>query len=146
MKNEYTVVNGTSYYKGTDENVINVLERARINKNRIRIWLGENGKSWNEEHDIIGCVGRSTGDSKIPLLIHNSRCYGGGSILTHCIVKIVDITTKRKLYQHENFSQSLFTFTGNTVKQDGKDFAPCCKNEESAKRLCGFMNGERNSK
>ena len=69
MINKYKKVNGTSYHKETSQEVINILEQTRLSCKRIRLWLGEDGKSWNEENDIIGYIGRSTGEYKIPLLI-----------------------------------------------------------------------------
>ena len=45
--------NGTCYHLKTDNSLDEVLENARYNQNRIRIWLGEKGKSWDEENDII---------------------------------------------------------------------------------------------
>ena len=139
-------VNQTHYHNETPEEVIAVLENARLNRNRIRVWYGKDGKSWAEENDIMGYVGRSTGTQKIPLLINNKRSYGGPGLLDHCIVKIVDLKNNRVLYQHDNFSQPLFTYIGNKVFQDSQDYAPQCKNEESARKLCEFMNGQRNHK
>jgi len=83
MKTErkYKVVNGTSYHENTPDEVINVLEDARQKGTRIRIWYGENGLSWDEENDIIGNIGRSTGTNKIPLLINNARSLGGPGLL-----------------------------------------------------------------
>ncbi len=139
--------NGTCYHKETSQEIINILENARLNKKRIRVYFGDkNGKSWNEEYMTIGYIGRSTGEIKIPLLIHNTRSYGGGGLLDHYIVKIVNISSKRVEYVHKNFRQSLFTAKEKSVYQDGKDYAPNCKNEQQAERLAQFMNGERNSK
>ena len=139
--------NGTCYHKETCQDVIDVLENARFQNKRIRIYYGENGKSWNEENGTIGYMGRSCGQIKIPLLIHNNRSFGGAGLLVdHYIVKIVNISSKRVEYVHKNFRQSLFTAKEKSVYQDGKDYAPNCKNEQQAERLAQFMNGERNSK
>ncbi len=104
---EYKIINGTAYHKQTHQNVVDVLEMARSNRLRIKIDLGdiETGKSWNEIFDVTGYVGRSTGNIKIPLLIHNKRCYGGGAILDHCIIKI-ECSNKKDggvLYQHSKY-------------------------------------------
>ena len=61
--------------------------------------------AWNEEHDIFGYVGRSTGENKIPLLVANFRSYGGGALLDHCIIKIRESKGNRVLYQAANFQQ-----------------------------------------
>ncbi len=143
---KYKIFNGISYHKETSTEVMECLDQVQNSRERIRIWYGENGKSWNEEYDIIGRIGRSTGNNKVPLLIHNTRSYGGGALLDHCIVKIVRISDNRTLWKHKRFTQAKFTYKANKVYIDGKDFAPQCKSEKSAKRLCAFMNGERNSK
>ena len=99
------IVNGTTYHKETSEEVASILEACRLNKTRIIIHLGdaETGADWCEQHDICGYVGRSTGESKIPLLIYNRRAMGGIGILDHCIVKIVASKGKRVLYVHHTY-------------------------------------------
>jgi hypothetical protein len=103
----YNEVNGTSYHIETPKEVIDVLESARENRTRIIVDFGDvkTGKSWNESFDIAGYVGRSTGTSKIPLLVHNARSMGGGGLLDHCIVKIVTSKGKRVLYQHKEYNK-----------------------------------------
>ncbi len=98
-------VNGTFYNIDTPKKVINILEWSRINKERIVLDYGdsETGKSWGEVYDIIGCIGRSTGPIKIPILIHNKRSIGGGSVLDHCIVRILTAKGKKVLYEHKNY-------------------------------------------
>lgn len=109
------IVNGTYYNQNTPDKVIEVLEKARLDRTRIQVDYGytdldkklsdgrKNGQSWGEVNDITGYVGRSTGTQKIPLLVHNRRSLGGGGLLTHCIVKIVTTKGKRVLYQHETY-------------------------------------------
>jgi hypothetical protein len=101
------IVNGTSYHENTNDKVIEILEDSRLNRIRLLLDYGdiETGKSWNEQYDILGHVGRSTGKTKIPILIHNSRSTGGGGILDHCIVKISRSKGKKVLYQHPNYHQ-----------------------------------------
>lgn len=102
MEKQYQVINGTYYDLATRQNVINVLENARLNDYRIRVYYGDisTGLDWNEQYDVTGYVGRSTGPVKRPLLIYNKRSFGGGVILDHCIVKITESKGKRVLYQH----------------------------------------------
>ena len=87
---KYKVVNGTSYHQNAPDAVIRVLENAMRTNKRIRVFYGdtETGRDWMEIYDTIGTIGRSCGQNKIPLLIKNSRSYGGCAILTDCIVKI----------------------------------------------------------
>lgn len=89
----------------TNDKVKSVITSAYHNKTRVRIVYGdiETGKQWSEEYDVIGTIGRSTGVQPIPLLINNSRSMGGCGLLDHCIIKIVDIKTKRVLYQADNY-------------------------------------------
>lgn len=105
MKTKYKVVNGTSYHRETPDHIINVLESVRNNQTRITVSYGdiETGRDWNEVYDITGTIGRSTGDIKIPLLVHNRRSMGGCALLDHCIVKIVRSRGKTVLYQHPKY-------------------------------------------
>lgn len=97
---------GTAYHAETPLQVINVLEQARINRQRIKVYFGDikTGKDWNEENDTIGYIGRSGGKIKIPLLVHNSTSLGGGGLLDHCIVKIREAKGNRVLYQQHNYN------------------------------------------
>lgn len=101
----YQVINGTSYDTRTPEEVIRVLESARLNRTRLHISLGETttGKDWLEEFETHGYVGRSMGPVKVPLLIANRRSLGGGAILDHCIVRIRTAAGGRVLYQHPQY-------------------------------------------
>ena len=142
---------GTCYNIGTSQKVIERIENAKRTGQRIRVWYGDkDGKSWNEENDICGTVGRSTGSIKIPLLISKSSSFGGGALLTDRIIKIVDTKTKYVLYQHENFSQSFFgaddTIVWEGAPGDNETIYANCKTPEQAQRLADFMNGKRMSK
>lgn len=102
---------------------------------------------------MTGTVGKSTGTQPIPLLVHNSRSLGGGGLLDHCIVKIVDISTGKTLYKHPSYScpefkaiegSDLPEYAANVTK-DGELYARC-KSYPSAYRLAAFMNGVRHNK
>lgn len=86
---KYRVVNGTSYNARTPEIVVQLLEKARVADVRLRIQYGDvmTGKSWMDDPEE-GYIGRSTGETKIPLLVHNKRSMGGDGIMDHHIVKI----------------------------------------------------------
>ena len=96
---------GIAYHEETTEEVINVLERESHRGTRLIFDFGDSksGKSWNEEFDTRGTIGKSTGSIKIPLLIKTSRSFGGGVLLDHCIIKITDSKTKAVLYKHSNY-------------------------------------------
>jgi len=107
MKN-YRLQNGTSYDERTPDEVIRVLENARQSRTRLHISLGETegpdqGKDWLEEFETHGYVGRSIGPVKVALLVANKRSLGGGSILTHCIVRIRTSSGGRVLYHHPKY-------------------------------------------
>lgn len=114
----YQVINGTSYHAETSLPVINELEIARLNHRRIRLYLGDvkSGRSWNEDHDVYGRVSRSTGPSKVPILIHNTRSRGGGHILDQCIVRIIDLKTHRLLYSHPSFHAGIFEIRSGDIE------------------------------
>lgn len=81
---------GTAYHLDTPDDLIMILERLRESRERITVDYGDvnTGQSWNEEFDITGRIGRSSGSIKIPLLVHNARSYGGGGLLDNCILSI----------------------------------------------------------
>jgi len=99
-----------AYHEETSPLVVNALENARVNHYRIKIYLGDinTGKCWNEEHDIYGYIGLSKGyEAYFPILVNNSRSFGGGSILDNCIVKIKESKGERVLFQASNFQQPI---------------------------------------
>lgn len=85
---KYAEMTGTYYDINTPNIVKDILEESRISKNRIKVYYGDvkTGKAWGDT--FVGHVGRSTGNTKIPLEIANSRSTGGGALLDHCIVQI----------------------------------------------------------
>jgi hypothetical protein len=104
MKN-YKVINGTSYDARTSDEVIRVLEQARLNRTRLHVSLGHTdgdsvGLDWLEEFESHGYIGRSMGPIKVPLLIANSSSLGGGALLDHCIVRIRQSAGGRVLWLH----------------------------------------------
>ena len=128
-----------------------ILEQARVNNQRLRIFLGDpdTGVCWLEEHDVVGYIGRSMGTMRIPLLIHNQRSHGGGAILTDCIVRILDSNCK-ELWRHVYYqvpdlkvaSDSTFPkYPWQTFNQGGTiaRFAT----QEKANHWVSFMQGTR---
>ena len=101
METTYKHRYGTAYHIDTSNEVIEVLERCRLNNIRIVLDYGdtETGKSWEEDCDVVGRVGRSNGSIKIPILLRNSRSTGGCHILDHCIIGIKESKGGKELYK-----------------------------------------------
>lgn len=94
--NDYKVVNGTSYRKDTPDEVVQVLEKAR--ERRVRLAIAFRAES----APAFGRVGRSAGNLKVPLLVHNTRSMGGEELWTDGIVEIRNSATKELLYKAES--------------------------------------------
>lgn len=96
---------GTYYHAGTAWRVREVLESAREKGRRVRLFYGNTeqsplGRGWAEECDTVGRIGRSMGPLKVPLLIPHSTSHGGGAVLDHCIVRIIDSAKREEVYRH----------------------------------------------
>lgn len=103
-----------AYHIETSKEVIEVLENARKGRIRIKLALGDTktGKDWGEVHDISGRIGLSKGsDARYPILVYNSRSYGGGAILDHCIVKVQVANGGKVLYQAKNYTPPVISIT-----------------------------------
>jgi hypothetical protein len=102
---------GTWFSTGTDQKVKNILETAINDHSKLRIFYGDSvtGKSWMDEFDMYGRIGRSCGTLKIPLMIEDGE-LGGSGILTDRIIKIVKFSKRGGisipfvLYEIENFN------------------------------------------
>ena len=156
MEQNYKVVNGTCYNENTPNEVIKVLEDARRNNTRIRIFLGDlsTGEDWLDEYDTIGYVGRSSGSCKIPILLSQERSLGGG-ILTHRIVRIT--IDKKEVYRNsryvvpnlevcDNVGELKEEYPFNVYSKDKKTVIANFKTKDKAERYVAFLRGERNCK
>lgn len=142
----------------TNQDVQRVISSAFNSKQRIRIVLGDNatGEDWLEEHDVIGTIGRSTGSIKTPLLIKYSRSLGGGAISTDCILKIVDVKSKRTLYEAENYQKPIlvkcvsqlegYMYDVYVSKQGCNTLQARFKKEKQANNYIDFIHCKRMSK
>lgn len=126
-------MNTFNFEQDTSEQVQRVITSAYYSKQRIRIVYGDNetGRDWLEEYDVIGTVGRSTGTVKAPLLINNSRSLGGGAILTNCILKIVDVKTKRILYENPIYKMPILVKCASQEKDYMYDVCRSFDNENT---------------
>ena len=148
----YKTVNGMSFDESTPNEVCLILSNANLYGWRIRVFYGDKktGVCWNDEYDTIGKVGKSTGSTKIPLLIHNSRSTGGGAILDGSIIKIMDVVTKEVLYLYSGAKFTKFSAQWDVINEevlvtmgDDKIIYGRCKGMRQARNLAAFMNGER---
>ena len=149
-------------YSGTvNDRLINVILRYINNRKRVRVWYGDTktGRSWNEEYDVTGYIGRSGGSLHVPLLVNNSRSFGGGALSVGCIIRIDDIESHSTVWKVDNFhveEMKLVYKEGEKYpymvmqKKDGEaDFTHNIanfKSEKSALRYMQFMTGERYNK
>lgn len=143
-------------YDRVNESLMMVICSACTYHSRVRIWYGDrdSGRSWNEEYDVVGRIGRTTGKIKIPILVYNSRCYGGPAISVGSIIRIDDIEDKRTLWKVSNFhvepmeikttDDRDYPYSVMQNKDDGtiQNIANF-KKEEQAKRWIDFMIGKR---
>ena len=145
--NTTKVINGTTFHDETPIEVCNILNDAisSSRSKRVRIFLGdrETGKDWNEFHDTIGYVSRSTGLSKIPLIIHNTRSIGGGTILDNCIVKIT--VDKKTVYQHPKYHCPIVIKDCSVIDTENNKVIANCKDAEMTKRIFDYLKGTRNN-
>lgn len=158
-------ISETWFSADTPMAVRQVLDDARKSERRVRIFCGDiDGRSWLEEFETVGRIGRSTGLMKIPLLIASSRSRGGGHVLDSHIVRIQDVATKRDLYRLPAFHVPLMRL--EATRKDDAHFAEYpwsvkvarrdlsldrqivwdtharFKSEEKAQRWIDFMHGK----
>jgi len=142
-----------TFHKDTPQQVKDVLKlfNESFRSDRLRIWYGDTatGEAWCEEHNVIGYIGNSTGESKIPLLINNSRSMGGDALLDHCIVAIKD-TTGRWRYKHPTFTVGEWYYEANAsilelsfVVYHNGAIQSHHKTLDKAKHYIAFMKGDR---
>ncbi|TXI26042.1 MAG: hypothetical protein E6Q64_08990 [Ottowia sp.] len=91
----------TYFDPGTDPKAANALESCRRDRRKVRLVLGDTatGRSWLEEHDVVGRIGRSIGTMKVPLLVEPDE-DGGTAILTSCLLRLIAWDSGRDLYRH----------------------------------------------
>lgn len=144
----------TWYHASTPKAVRNVLERVMESRTRVRIHLGDavTGRSWMDEYDVVGRIGRSTGITKIPLLVAEGE-DGGPGLLDHCIVRIQHARTGVDIYRHPSFHTPEMWIKDTedepeypvAVEVDGKGTVARFKDHTRAERWVAFMKGDRMS-
>ena len=140
-----------------NEKLWKVLSSLVHSGRRVRIWYGDTktGRSWNEEYEVTGTIGRSTGKIAIPILIKNSRSYGR-ALLDDCIIRIDDIKEKRTIYKSDNFhvedmivyeifGDANYKYRVAKLSEDSGEWEVQAnfKTEKQAHNYVAFMRGER---
>jgi hypothetical protein len=125
-----TDTNNFYFHPDTKEEVKQVIKRAYNTGIRLRIYYGDDsGKDWQCENDVLGYIGKSCGEQKVPLLVFNKRCYGGDAILTHCIVKVATSKGKYVLYQHPKYHNPKLRIV--PINETSEENQKCCNGEYS---------------
>jgi hypothetical protein len=122
-------VNGTYYNASTHKRVIEILEQARVLKERygrdryisgLRLLLiyGDSvtGKVWMGATPDRGYIGRSTGINKVPLLIRNTNSLGGEAILDDKIIQIRESSGVRVLWDYRYPDLHAHSLLGKVTK------------------------------
>ena len=140
-----------------NEKLWKVLSSLVHSGRRVRVWYGdtETGRSWNVESEFAGPVGRRNGKIAIPILIKNSRSYGG-ALLDDRIIRIDDIKEKRTIYKSDNFhveDMKVYEIFGDAnykyrvakLSEDSGEWEVQAnfKTEQQAHSYVAFMRGER---
>lgn len=140
---------GTWFHPETPRKVRQVLEAARKNGSRLRIFYGntQTGRDWMEENDVLGTIGRSTGVLKIPLMIADGE-HSGPRLLDQCIVRIIRVDDRKELYRHRRYHLGRMEIEHEldppyvaTVWVDGKVHARF-RTAEAAYHWMAFLAGE----
>ena len=144
-------------FDNVGDSMMRILLNAYTYKFRIRLWYGDRntGKSWNEEYDVTGTVGKSCGNLKIPLLMRTKRSNFGGALLLSSIIRIDDIEDKRTLWKLPNFHVEEMNVCSNDslelpwkvekLNEETKKWQTqaCFKTEIQAQKYKEFMEGKR---
>lgn len=103
-KMNYEEFNGIFFPVGTSPNLMSIISDAYYGGYRLRFCYGDldTGKDYMESYDVVGCIGRSSGKIKVPLLIKTKRSTYGGELFYN-IVKIEKQVGKKyyEIYRHK---------------------------------------------
>ncbi len=85
---------GTHYRLDTPPALVDVLERIRTSRQRVAIIYRA------ESAPVFGRISRSMGPKlKVPIIVHNTRSFGGEPVCTTIIAEIRTSDGKQILYQ-----------------------------------------------
>jgi len=91
---------GVYFNEGTPIELADKLLKLKENRTRITLDYGdtETKQSWNEQFDITGYIGKTTGTKPMLILVYNNRSSGGGLISTNKILTIKESKGKKLIY------------------------------------------------
>ena len=143
--------NEVEVYTQVDNCLMTTLSECYRQKRRIRVWYGDRktGESWFEGFETTGCIVRSRRNSfNIPLILVNSRSWGGGALSIGSLIRVDDIKARKTLWKVPNYYDKLelFHVKGNKLPWQvcGRSTTLACfETEEKAKRWIDFQQGRR---
>ena len=142
--------NEIEVFMQVDNCLMSVLSECYRQKRRVRLWYGDrkSGESYFEAFETTGRIGRSYGDFKIPLVIPNSRSWGGGALSIGSLIRVDDIKARKTLWKVPNYYDKLelFHVKGNKLPWQvcGRSTTLACfETEEKARRWIDFQQGRR---
>ena len=152
--------NKLEVFSNVSEELMNIILRAYKYKFRIRVFYGDihTGRSWNEEYDVMGIIGRTRGNIRIPILLQRKDSCFGGALLLSSVIRIDDIEDKKTLWKLPNFHvEELNVCSNDSLEYPWKvekldegtskwQTQACFKTEIQAQRYKEFMEGKRYSK
>lgn len=130
----------TWYDARTAAGVQKALETAIRSKDQMRVFTGDTltGRDWMEEYDTIGRIGRSGGAMKVPLLVPRGDS-GGPALLTHCIVRIFNVTKGIEVYRHPKYHTPKMELVEAASYDKAEGYTHCVKrqNKDGEMETCG---------
>lgn len=121
----YKVLNGTFYDPETPDQLVKFLEECREPRRRLHFDWGDpvTGRSWGEENDVEGSVGRTSGEVKSPILVKTAKSHGGGLISTDRIVGITGSKHSQGItyYRHPFYKPAYVWDKGEVLPKDAGD-------------------------
>lgn len=125
----------------TPTKVQKVLETARKSDDIMRVFLGDTatGRDWLDEYDTIGRIRRSAGTMKSPLLVPAGE-YGGPALLTHCILRIINVTTGEECYRHPNYQLPKMELHEAASYDQAEGYTHCVKVANKSGELESYAN------
>lgn len=100
---------GTRYDGRTPSDLIALLEKVRMSRQRVRVVYGNvfTGEAWDDMYER-GTIGRSMGrdGTGIPLLVKTSRSMGGEALTTQSILRVHESAGGKVLYSRERLPES----------------------------------------